>query len=223
MTLESGERQVAPTVDGIRPDHIERYEWAARFLQEGSRVADFACGVGYGCSILAGAGLQVQGFDKSQRAILYARQHYPANHARYIRADGDAAVDLGVNTYDAVVCFETIEHIEDPLPMLRAFREAASVLLISVPNEAVFPNQGQVAFHHRHYTKAELEALLAEAGWRVTEWHGQAGPESPVQRDCEGRTLIAVAKRDAPESVAILGTGAVSRRLCGAGEAAWRA
>jgi len=71
------------------------------------------------------------------------------------------------------------------------------------------------AFHYRHYTKHEFKALLQECGWCATEWHGQEGPESEVEPNMNGRTLVVVAQRDvlpgeaaAPgKHVAILGLG----------------
>ena len=74
--MKEGERQVAPTLDGIRRDHVARYEFAARVLPTPSRVIDFACGVGYGTRILGDAGHQALGFDVDKEAIAYARKHY---------------------------------------------------------------------------------------------------------------------------------------------------
>jgi hypothetical protein len=51
--MKHGERQVSPTIDGIRKDHVERYQFVAKRLAKGSRVVDFSCGVGYGSRILA--------------------------------------------------------------------------------------------------------------------------------------------------------------------------
>ena len=69
-------------------------------------------------------------------------------------------------------------------------------------------------FHFRHYTKHEFNSLLNECGWCVTEWHGQDGPESDVEPNVNGRTLIAVCQRDAVQDegdpgkhIAILGLG----------------
>jgi SAM-dependent methyltransferase len=219
MELYSGERQVAPTVDGIRRDHVARYEWAAKSIPKGSRVIDFACGIGYGCKIMADAGLEASGFDRSQEAIAYAEAHYSAPLARFSQGDGKAPESLG--KYDAAVCFETIEHIEDPRPLLKALYGAAPLLLASVPNEDVMPwrresDGATLAFHFRHYTKAEFTALLEECGWSPVEWYGQEGRESDVEPDVNGRTLIAICKRTevgaAPEDgggkhIAILGLG----------------
>ncbi len=191
--MRAGERQVAPDVSGIRRDHVARYQWAVKRLPVGLRVLDLACGVGYGTRILANAGYEAQGLDCDEEALAYAREHYAHERASFWRTDA-ANLQLGEDTFGAAVCFETIEHIEDPLPMLRALRRAAPRLLASVPNEDVFPFRGY-AHHFRHYTPGEFAQLLASAGWRVTEWWGQEGPESEVERNCMGRTVIAVAER----------------------------
>lgn len=225
--MKFGERQVAETLDGIRRDHTARYEWAARILPAGSRVVDFACGIGYGSHILAEAGHFVRGFDRDDAALAYAAQHWSHLGTTFRRADGDAPPPMG--EVDSAVCFETIEHLKDPRPLLNALRQSAPMLLASVPNEEVMPWSPSpgitTAFHFRHYTRRQFEALLAECGWRVTAWHGQEGPESEVEPDMGGRTLIAVCERgtapvapdeedDAapgefrtPKHVAILGLG----------------
>lgn len=192
--MTPGERQVAPTVEGIRRDHVARYEWAAKQLPKGARVVDVACGIGYGSKILAEAGHKVLAIDQDEEAIAYGREHYGDERITYRVADAEhvEANDIGPWTPSAAVCFETLEHLRDPLPLLKALRARTDKLLVSAPNEKVFPYQGQ-RFHHRHYMPVELQELLQAAGWRVTSWWGQAGPESEVEHDKMGRTLIAVA------------------------------
>jgi len=200
--MRDGERQVAETVDGIRADHVKRYEFAARTIPpsspRGTRVIDFACGVGYGSRILFQAGHEVTGFDIDTEAIAYAKEHYQGagQQPAFKVANGNAPGELP--EADVAVCFETIEHLEDPRPLLIALRSSARMLIASAPNEAVFPyvQDGKVAaYHYRHYLKNEFNALLNECGWRVTAWHGQMGPEADVEPDANGRTLIAVAER----------------------------
>lgn len=221
--MKEGERQVAPTLNGIRRDHVARYEWAAKQIHPAGRVIDFACGVGYGTRILADAGHQASGFDVDADALEYACKHYGSlrdtvgkHPVSFREKNGNAPGELG--EADAAVCFETIEHLEDPRPLLNALRKSAPLLLASVPNEDVMPWRvapGFVtAFHFRHYTKEEFNALLLECGWRATDWYGQAGPESEVEQNINGRTLIAVCERCEPvvvdlppKHVAILGLG----------------
>lgn len=221
--LLNGERQVAPELSGIRRDHVARYEFAARKLPNGSRAIDLACGVGYGAYILAEAGCHVVAIDRSEEAIHYARQHYAHERIEFICADATEWAAQAIEQFDAAVCFETIEHIEDPLPLLKALRELAPQLIASVPNESVFPHEGKIKFHFRHYTRPQFSSLLRRAGYAVDTWHGQEGRESEVADNLEGRTLIAAAKRSnvvlldpipsatvnlpVPEHVAIVGLG----------------
>lgn len=202
--LESGERQVSKTVAGIRRDHVARYEWAAGLIDEGSCAIDVCCGVGYGTKMLADKGVNVIGFDRDKETIEFAKEHYSHGENGFQVVDVSKVKEFPPT--NAVICFEAVEHIEDPRPMLKAFN--SDVLLVSVPNEDVFPNTNY-AFHHRHYTRPEFESLLNECGWHVAEWWGQDGPESEVERDVNGRTLIAVAAKlkKAPKHVAILGLG----------------
>lgn len=209
--MRDGERQVAATLEGIRADHVARYRWAAQYLGGGRRVLDIACGVGYGSWLLAEAGNKVIGADIDQEAIDYANQHWKHDRARFQTIDASSPVAVAtLGGFDAAVCFETIEHIEDPRPLLKALRGSCSVLLASVPNEDEFPYRGY-AFHHRHYTRAEFAALLNECGWSASGWYGQEGPHSDVATGAKGRTLVVMATREkqvtGPRHVAILGLG----------------
>lgn len=216
--MRDGERQVAPKVDEIRRDHVARYEFVAQQLPTGSRVIDFACGVGYGTALLAEAGMRAHGLDIDVDAIRYAREHYQRPGAYFTIMNGNAPGELGEE--DAAVCFETIEHLEDPRPLLKALRQAAPLLFASVPNEDVMPWEMApgitTAYHFRHYTKHEFAALLQECGWCVTGWHGQLDDQADVEPRVHGRTLLAVCQRDAVPAeddgprgkhVAILGLG----------------
>ena len=194
MALQSGERQVASELDGIRRDHVARYEWAAAQLKHMGckRVLDVGCGVGYGTDILAGAGVEAVGIDRDAETVAYAKQQWAKRGAKFHKLDTLDVKTLG--RFGAAVAFEIIEHLEDPGTTLRRLRDVSPVLLASVPNEEVFPYRNY-AFHFRHYTRLELVTLLNDNGWHVTEILGQEGSESDVEPDINGRTAIAVARR----------------------------
>lgn len=220
MSLDTEERQVAPTIGGIRRDHVARYEWLADRLSSSARVLDIACGVGYGSKLLADCGYRVLAVDRDAEAISYAKQYYQHDLITHLCRD---ATHIGqLPPLDVIACFETLEHIAEPESFLRELRRLATRLFVSVPNEAVFTYGAGVKFHHRHYTKAQLEWLLRKTGWKPLAWYGQEGAESDVEEGVIGRTLIAECERcepdaslpadeppksDVPEHIVILGLG----------------
>ena len=179
-----GERQVSPTLDGVRLDHVARYRWACRHLK--GTVLDAACGIGYGSKIMADEGFKVRSVDIDQGAIDYGLKHYNHENIKYQCSPLDRILPLS----DCTVAFEIIEHIENPLPFLKRLKGR---LIASVPNEDVFPYRGY-RFHYRHYTKTEFEELLNESGFTVESWYGQEGSESEVS-NIMGRTIIAIARK----------------------------
>lgn len=187
----NGERQAAPTLEGIRKDHRARYEWVAA-REGGNRLVDAACGVGYGSKILARAGCEVTAYDRSPDALTFAREHY--NHDTRIWYTEADVTRFDEAEADAVVCFEALEHLTEPAAALARFRDMSGRLYVSVPNEDVFPFRGY-RHHVRHYTRLQFDELLTRAGWAVREWWGQEGPESEVEPDVRGRTLVAVCEK----------------------------
>lgn len=177
------ERQVAPTIDGIRADHVARYRWAAQdMVRNGLRsVQDCGCGVGYGSWLMHKAGLSVWSWDKSSDAVEYGNRHY--NGPAY-----SVAMEPSTQEYDATTCFEVLEHIDNPSEWLRSIK--SKVLYASVPNEDHFPWRPTMNLHKRHYTEDEFRALLEGAGWDIVGMRHQEGPESDVGH-LPGRTLVA--------------------------------
>ncbi len=186
--MREGERQVAPTLKGIRRDHVARYEWVADQIPESSQVLDIASGIGYGSWLLAKAGHQVRSIEIDREAVDYATTFYPHQNIHYVCSDINQA---GPFLRDHTVCFEMIEHVLEPITFLSRL---SGTLYASVPNETVFPFRMH-KYHFRHYTKDEFHDLLKEAGFVVESWWGQEGPESEVEKDVEGRTLIAIARK----------------------------
>lgn len=187
------ERQLATSLCGIRNDHLARYLWAAERLGDRGRVIDAACGCGYGSSILADRGFSVTAFDIAPDAIEYARSHWDRPGIDWRICDLSSP-EFAAS--DAVVSFETIEHLADPRQFLAAARTSAPRLIASVPNQDVIPFvRKRFPFHHRHYTTDEFAALLGECGWAVTEWFGQKDKFSDVHQRLNGRTIVVDAAR----------------------------
>ena len=165
MTDEHG-RQWGGALDEIERSHVARYEWAGRVLRDRGnviRVLDAGCGCGYGTAYLAGLGFNAVGIDSSRAGIRWANEHFPG--PRYEVADlyAWAAADF-VEQFDAVVCFETLEHLQRPADVVAGLWRAAPLWIASTPDERQYPfADTRPAGHVRHYTPDEFEALIGGA------------------------------------------------------------
>jgi SAM-dependent methyltransferase len=144
----------------LESEHRARYAWAAQVVG-GRSVLDAGCGTGYGTRMLARAGAKrVLGVDVAEEALATARESSSEELAYQVADVRDLGFEAG--SFDVVVCFEVIEHIdrrEEALDELRRVLGPRGVLLISSPNRGVYAPGNP---HHVHeYSHAELEQALA--------------------------------------------------------------
>lgn len=161
MLKANGER-VIPELQHdelVYAEHLVRYRLAAQFA-EGRRVLDVGSGEGYGTAMLAAARPEVvTGIDIDEEAVGHARESYGP---MFERADA-TRLPFDDGSFDLVVCFETIEHLDDDKGAVRELRRVLAddgLLLISTPNQGEYLVEN--AFHKREYSLAEFDALLAE-------------------------------------------------------------
>ncbi len=160
-----GERQVATHFGDVDQRHLTRYSFAAKVIGAASTVLDIACGNGYGSYLLAQeTGARVVGVDGSREAIKQAEAYWRHPYVRYERASVGEFLAETNGLYDAIVSFETIEHVYSDHEFLRglwAKLASGGVLLLSMPNADGIPLGGN-PFHIRHYTADGLHKLFAE-------------------------------------------------------------
>jgi ubiquinone/menaquinone biosynthesis C-methylase UbiE len=140
-------------------EHRCRYWWAAQ-LAAGKDVLDAACGTGYGTLILAEAGSKtVTGIDLSPAAVNAAAKRLGDRGS--VRQGDVGALPVEDNSFDLVVCFETIEHVDDGATVVSEFRRVLrpdGILLISSPNPGVYPEGNE--HHVREYSPEDLSKLV---------------------------------------------------------------
>jgi 2-polyprenyl-3-methyl-5-hydroxy-6-metoxy-1,4-benzoquinol methylase len=172
--MDHGERQVAPRLEMIRPDHVERYRRAVTLAAPSDSVLDLGCGVGYGTFMLAQSVSEgrVLGIDVSPEAIAYAQRHYEHPRIEYRAADG-LLVDLPAESFDLAVCFELIEHLPrapELLHRVHGWLGPGGQLICSTPNEETVPfDPDRFPYHRRHYTRDQFHDLLEGADFTVEE------------------------------------------------------
>ena len=139
--------------------HLAVYEWIAERV-EGLRVADLACGEGYGSDVLARSAADVIGVDANPDAHDHAKARYARENLRFERGLVEDFSELR----DAIVFLQTIEHIHDPDKLLQAIAAAAPTAYISTPNRLTLAPEGAEKsdnpWHLREYTAAEYRELL---------------------------------------------------------------
>ena len=163
--------------------HWWRYAFAAAFVAEKS-VLDIACGSGYGSELLLtrGGAKRVMGADLDPDAVRYARLRYGSRHepSRLRYAAADACEPCMEERFDAVVSFETIEHVPRPDRMLAGITKMLTgdgLLVISTPVRRMGTLTAAPGnpFHLREWTVDEFGALMKEHFGEV-ELFGQQWP-----------------------------------------------
>jgi len=146
--------------------HLAVYEWIAERVG-GLRVADLACGEGYGSDVLARAAADVVGVDANPEAHEHASSRYRRSNLRFERA----LVEDFEDPCDAIVFLQTIEHIAAPEALLERFAARAPIAYVSTPNRLTLAPPGAERsdnpWHLREYTLAEYRELLEPRFERV--------------------------------------------------------
>ena len=217
----TGERFVPACAGEIAYEHWHRYAFARRYA-EGRRVLDAACGEGYGTALLGTTAAEAVGVDIDAESIRHARTAYPGGRVRFVEGSC-TRLPLPDASFDLVVSFETIEHLEaaDQGPMLAEFARVLKpqgLLIISSPNKRIYSDARgyRNEFHRHELYRDSLAALLGNAfpaqhwfhqrveswsaiwgesnGDGIEAWLGDEGRVSPYVTP-EGMYFIVVAAR----------------------------
>jgi SAM-dependent methyltransferase len=148
----------------LEAEHFVRYLWAADAVAE-REVLDLGCGTGYGAALMSsfGGARRCVGVDNDAESIAGARERYGSDE-RLEFVEGDVtALQLGDETFDAITCFEVIEHVPDARAVIveaKRLLRRGGLFLVSSPNRAQYPPGNP--YHVKELTPDELRALLSE-------------------------------------------------------------
>lgn len=142
-------------------NHKERYKFCCEIKDHKQIVAmDICCGTGYGADMLFKAGYRVDAFDRSKKAISYAKKHFKGPKYWVI----DANKDWKFGNYDLMAFFEALEHFsyKDGKKILKKIKEHLTpigVAVISVPRDARLDLN---YFHKTEYPLEMFKNVLSE-------------------------------------------------------------
>ncbi len=144
--------------------HLNRYFTAKQYVA-GKRVLDVACGEGYGSKLLKSWGAEsVVGVDISESALQVANSKFAEEGITFLHHSAEE-LPFESNSFDVVVSFETIEHLEHPEKFLEEISRVVKfngTVLISCPNDSYYEKNEQDysnPFHKRQYTWFEFKEI----------------------------------------------------------------
>ena len=150
-----------PEAFRIASAHIARYQFAGRFVA-GKSVYDAACGLGYGSRVLARNARQVIGMDISEKAITWARTYFQRPNIQFLAADLIEPWPVS-DQADAIVSFETMEHVPDPERFLDHLCEHLAqdgLLVMSVPNGPRDRSRRNNPSHLHYFSQDDLKSII---------------------------------------------------------------
>lgn len=180
MHLTPTDRRFTQTQHQYAADDLETMQEARRYAAHvfnlfrpyvGRRVLEVGAGIGTMTQKLAGVADAVFAIEPNPNCAARAREAIGATskvslHVAHLE-DCDP-VDLRAGEFDTVFCVNVLEHIEDDVAALRAFRDVLQPgghVLIYVPaiQAAYGPLDAELG-HHRRYSKRTLARAFADAG-----------------------------------------------------------
>lgn len=145
---------------------LGRHEQPVRLLDIGSGTGDFLeAAAGY----WPDAGML--GLEMSETGVARAAAAVPTAEFRVcdmLQGPGDLGDHAGWATH--AVCSEVLEHVDDPVVLLRNARPWLAPgcrLVVTVPGGPMSAYDRHIG-HRRHFSPADLSATLAAAGFHVT-------------------------------------------------------
>jgi len=126
---------------------LDRYEYhedvnqgVLRHAPSGVRVLDVGCGSGLLGVELAARGNEVWGIDNAEAIAQIAGERLDRFLLADVTAHDAVAAALGEERFDVLIFADVLEHIFDPVGMLRFYRSflrPGGTMIVSVPNIAI--------------------------------------------------------------------------------------
>jgi 2-polyprenyl-3-methyl-5-hydroxy-6-metoxy-1,4-benzoquinol methylase len=169
----------------VDPSSNTSHALMLRLVGSNKRVLDVGCATGYLARALREQGCRVSGVEYDPAAAAEAE---PALDKLVVGdlEQLDLTVELAGEQFDVVVFGDVLEHLRDPLPVLRSVRELlvpGGAVVISVPNIAhgdvrLSLLQGRFEYrslglldntHIHFFTRSTLRAFLRDAGFTAVD------------------------------------------------------
>ncbi len=158
------------------------YEHVKSRLTPSDNVLDLGFGEGYGTSLLAESCREIVGVDVADQVVEYAVKRYTKDNCHFLKYGG-RTLPFENNTFDVVVSFQVIEHIDDDQAFVGEIHRVLKPggrLILTTPNKATRLKPGQKPFnrfHKREYHAQELNDVLKSKFPKTNVWGVSATEE----------------------------------------------
>ena len=186
----------------VKIEHLARYIFAGDYLAQFKLqvIADIATGVGYGIPELRKASDSILAVDSSPEILAQASAIYGGTDVTFARQDleQDTMVSaLGASSVDAIVSFETLEHLVNPSVAMAQFSQLirpGGFLICSVPDANAEPRwpirMGGAGLpankcHKQLFNFKSLSRLLNEHDFQINYRVGQSWTNMFYRREDE--------------------------------------
>jgi 2-polyprenyl-3-methyl-5-hydroxy-6-metoxy-1,4-benzoquinol methylase len=205
------------TVDPDAPNNA--HSFMLGMIGHAKRVIEFGCGPGHVTKVMQERGCRVTGLEIDPEAARQAERY--AEKVLVVDLDlDDFAAKLSGEDFDVALFGDVLEHVRDPLALLRSARallRGGGYVVVSVPNIAHVDVRlallsGRFDYgdwgllddtHLRFFTRASFERLVHEAGFRMVELRRVVVPafssEIAVSRETANAEALRTAYED-PEA-----------------------
>lgn len=172
----TGERFTPECVREIWYEHYHRYAFSKNLVKD-KNVLDAACGEGYGSNLLSQYATKVTGLDIDANTIDHAKKRYQRKNLKFIQASC-IKLPFESDSFDIVISFETLEHLEQQKEMLSEFNrilKSNGLLIISTPDKKHYSDATGFVneYHVKELYKEEFKSLL-DSHWQHQVWYAQA-------------------------------------------------
>ncbi len=149
------------------------FEWTTEQMVShiSGHVLEVGCGVGNATPYIAGCPnvQKCTAVDIDTHALAIAAKQQN-ERMEFICSDFHA---LAKNSFDSLVCANTIEHIEDDNEAVRAMysllRPGGKIALLMPAHQFLYSRYDHEAGHYRRYTKASMQAVLKQAEFTIDD------------------------------------------------------
>jgi 2-polyprenyl-3-methyl-5-hydroxy-6-metoxy-1,4-benzoquinol methylase len=157
------------------------------------RMLDLGCAYGHLVNSARSKGFQPTGIDISEYAVSEARKRFPGADIRKMNIEKGIA--FREDSFDVVTAMDVLEHCKDPgrvLSNTRKIMKHDGILLVSVPDSGLFPEEGDLDDTHVwHISMKEWEGVFRASGFCVAgTWVFPSWLKGVLPRWCVSMALL---------------------------------